>query len=204
MSKKVKVTNTRLTTRRFRSWSRFLAVSLLVTWVTNPAVGCHYFLPGPAVTLATVKIAATNFSVIGLSVCLSVPWHSCLGYRHAGCLQLSHCRPTEMCGLRTHPQTDVDPLRVELPPSAGGMTSRHPRGDTLFDLCHCWFVQLAVCVTGDITDAKQEDREGSRQFEDEWKQYDQALCDCGILDKTVWLDTRGNHGLCVCVCLSVT
>ena len=27
------------------------------------------------------------------SVRLSVPWRSCLGYRHAGCLQLSH-RPT--------------------------------------------------------------------------------------------------------------
>jgi len=30
----------------FRSWSRFLAVSLQVTWVINPAVGCHYFPPG--------------------------------------------------------------------------------------------------------------------------------------------------------------
>jgi len=28
---------------------------------------------------------------------LSVPWRSCLGYRHAGCLQLSHCRPPEIC-----------------------------------------------------------------------------------------------------------
>jgi len=31
----------------FRSWFRFLAVSLQVTWVINPAVGCHYFPPGP-------------------------------------------------------------------------------------------------------------------------------------------------------------
>ena len=30
----------------FRSWSRFLAISLQVTWVINPAVGCHYFPPG--------------------------------------------------------------------------------------------------------------------------------------------------------------
>jgi len=29
-----------------RSWSRFLAVSLQVMWVINPAVGCHYFPPG--------------------------------------------------------------------------------------------------------------------------------------------------------------
>jgi len=39
-----------------------------------------------------------------------------------------------------------------------------------------------------------EDREGSQQFEDEWKQYDKVLSETGILDKTVWLDTRGNHG----------
>ena len=30
----------------FRSWSRFLAVSLQVVWVINQAVCCHYFLPG--------------------------------------------------------------------------------------------------------------------------------------------------------------
>jgi len=30
----------------FRSWSRFLAVSLQVTWIINPTVGCHYFPPG--------------------------------------------------------------------------------------------------------------------------------------------------------------
>ena len=50
------------------------------------------------------------------SVRLSIPWRSCLGYRHAGCLQLSHRRPPEMCGLRTRPRTDVDPPRF-LPPS---------------------------------------------------------------------------------------
>ena len=41
-----------------------------------------------------------------LSICL---FHdSCLGYRHTGCLQLSHRRPREMCGLRTCPWTDID------------------------------------------------------------------------------------------------
>jgi len=30
----------------FRNWSGFLAVNLQVTWVINPAVGCHYFPPG--------------------------------------------------------------------------------------------------------------------------------------------------------------
>ena len=41
-----KVAHTRLPSAGFRSWSRFLAVSLQVTWVTNTAVGCHYFPPG--------------------------------------------------------------------------------------------------------------------------------------------------------------
>jgi len=41
-----KVVHTRLQSVGFRSWSRFLAVSLQVTWVINPAVGCHYFPPG--------------------------------------------------------------------------------------------------------------------------------------------------------------
>ena len=40
------VAHTRLPSVRFRSWSRFLAVSLQVMWVINPAVGCHYFPPG--------------------------------------------------------------------------------------------------------------------------------------------------------------
>ena len=44
--KKVKVAHTRLPSVEFRNWSRFLAVSLQVTLVMNPAVGCHYFPPG--------------------------------------------------------------------------------------------------------------------------------------------------------------
>ena len=41
-----KVAHTRLPSVGFRSWSRFLAVSLQVSWVINPVVGCHYFPPG--------------------------------------------------------------------------------------------------------------------------------------------------------------
>ena len=41
-----KVTHTRIMSVGFRSWSRILAVSLQVTWVINPMVGCHYFPPG--------------------------------------------------------------------------------------------------------------------------------------------------------------
>ena len=44
--KEVKVAHIRLPSVGFRSWSRFLAVSLQVTWVINPVVCCHYFLPG--------------------------------------------------------------------------------------------------------------------------------------------------------------
>ena len=44
--KKVKVAHTWLPSVGFRSWSRFLAVSLQVMWVINPAVGCHYLPPG--------------------------------------------------------------------------------------------------------------------------------------------------------------
>ena len=44
--KKVKVARTRLPSVGFQSWSRFLAVSLQVTWVINTTVGCHYFPPG--------------------------------------------------------------------------------------------------------------------------------------------------------------
>ena len=40
-----------------------------------------------------------------------------------------------MCGLRTRLQTDVDPPRVELP-SAGSISSRRLRGDTLMPRCH--------------------------------------------------------------------
>ena len=44
--KKVKVADSRLPSVGFQSWSRFLAVNLHVTWIINPKVGCHYFLPG--------------------------------------------------------------------------------------------------------------------------------------------------------------
>jgi len=45
------------------------------------------------------------------SVCLSHDAAACLGYTPAGCLQLSHRRSPEMYGLRTRPQTDVNPPR---------------------------------------------------------------------------------------------
>ena len=41
-----KVARTRLPSAGFRSWSRFLAVSLQVMRVINQTVDCHYFPPG--------------------------------------------------------------------------------------------------------------------------------------------------------------
>jgi len=41
-----KVAHTRLLSVGLRSLSRFMAVSLQVTWIINPAVGCHYLPPG--------------------------------------------------------------------------------------------------------------------------------------------------------------
>jgi len=61
----------------------------------------------------------------------SVPGRSCLRRAAALALGYSHRRTPEICGLRTRPRTDVDPTRVELP-SAGGISSRRPRGDNLF------------------------------------------------------------------------
>ena len=47
IQKKVKLAHTWLPSVGFwGSWSWFLAVSLQVTWVINPVVGCHYFPPG--------------------------------------------------------------------------------------------------------------------------------------------------------------
>jgi len=99
--------------------------------------------------IETVRLSRTVFEIlhsellypspsgdsgIARSVRLSLPWCSCLGYRHAGCLQLSHRRPPEMCGLRTRPRTDVDPQRFLL--SSNCRRRRHnvspPRADTLF------------------------------------------------------------------------
>ena len=55
--KKVKVAHTRLPSVGLRSWFRFLAVSLQVTWIINPAVGCHYLPPGPQLPLQSLQEA---------------------------------------------------------------------------------------------------------------------------------------------------
>jgi len=55
LQKEGKVAHTRLPSVGFQSWSRFLAVSLQVTWVINPAVGWHYFPPGLQLSTQPLK-----------------------------------------------------------------------------------------------------------------------------------------------------
>lgn len=52
-----------------------------------------------------------------------------------------------------------------------------------------------VVVTGDLTDAKEQYRWGSHQFEKEWKAYNSILIEFGMLDNRpgFYWDQRGNH-----------
>jgi len=87
--KKIKVAHTRLPSIGLCSWSRFLAVSLQVTWVINPAVGCHYFQPGPQLPSQPLR-QLLPISLLGEQ-------------RHDGCEQFAQdCYPT-MSRLRFEP-----------------------------------------------------------------------------------------------------
>jgi len=67
-----KVAHTRLPSVGFQSRSRFLAVSLQVTWIINPTVGCHYFPPG-----LLLPPPATNFAAWWTEA--QWVWTVCLG-----------------------------------------------------------------------------------------------------------------------------
>ena len=51
---------------------------------------------------------------------------------------------------------------------------------------------VAIVVTGDLTDAKTADYSGSRQYEEEWQEYDKIVQHAAGFNIT-WLDIRGNH-----------
>ena len=78
-----KLAHTRLPSIGFRNWSRFLAVSLQVTWIVNPAVGCHYFPPGPQLPPQPLR-GLLPVSLLGEQ-------------RHDGCKQFAwDCYPTAL------------------------------------------------------------------------------------------------------------
>ena len=82
--------HTRLPSIRFRSWSRFSAVSLHVTWVINLAIGCHHFPPGLQLPLQPLR---------GLLPILLLGEQ-----RHDGCEQFAQdCYPTAL-QLRFEPE----------------------------------------------------------------------------------------------------
>lgn len=51
-----------------------------------------------------------------------------------------------------------------------------------------------VLASGDLTDAKDRDHLGSRQYRDEWRIYRDIVRSADLAsNRTVWLDIRGNH-----------
>ena len=135
MVKKLKVARTRLPSVGFRSWSRFLAVSVHVTWVINPAVGCHYFPPGLQLPPQSLRGLLYQFRCLvnrGTMGVNSLP-KTVTRQRRDGDLNPGHSAPessTLTLGFRaSHPDTSRKlPWRTSAPHTvciAGNYLSEH-------------------------------------------------------------------------------
>ncbi len=63
---------------------------------------------------------------------------------------------------------------------------------------------FSVQFAGDLTHAIYSDTRFSRQYEVEWREYHRVLTESGVLNKTTWLDIRGNHGELLGQCASMS
>lgn len=53
-----------------------------------------------------------------------------------------------------------------------------------------------VLASGDLTDGRGNGIYDAGQNDDEWITYHDIIMNSKVLQKTIWLDIRGNHGNC--------